>query len=581
MGRQYDIIIPNDNFYLERGLMKKTDNNRSGEKIRIFALGGLDEDGKNMIIVEIDQDIYVIEAGIKFPEEKESLGIEFIVQDFTYLIENKDRIQGVFITHGHDDVMGALPYLLKNVNANVYTSPFTSKAIHRVLKKERIKGSKIYTIKRHDTKKIGSHKVVFFPVTHAYPGAYGLAIQSSQGYIVYSGEFIEDYDDLEDAYRGDFTTCSKLGNEGVLVLLQESKGAERTGHTAPNHRIGDKFCQVLEQNDHKRVFVSLYTQSVYRVQEIIDSCIQYKRKMIFYTRELRELVSDLEEMGFEIPSSLILDPKKVTEVKEDVVVIISGQGKSLFKTLSNIANNEVEEIEFDQNDVVVIASPVIPGVEKVFKSMENDIYKEEGQIIVLDRNVLSMHPSKEDLKMMIFLMKPKYYIPVKGEYRHLYMNSEIALEMGYRPNQIILLDNGQVATFENGKLRSCSMELDLHDVMIDGKENWDMAGVVLKDREILSTDGVMILAIGLDAKTKKIINGPDIQTRGLIYVKDAEYISTDVAKIMEDTIQQAVKDKTYDNLTVRNEIRDKISRYLFKQTAKRPMVLPVILEINL
>lgn len=552
----------------------------ANEKIRIFCLGGLDEDGKNMMVVEVDRDIYIVEAGIKFPEEKESLGIEFIVQDFSYLIENKDRIAGIFITHGHDDVMGALPYLMKSIKANIYTSPLASKAIHKVFKKERITGSKIYTIKRHDSRKIGSHKVVFFPVTHAYPGTFGLAISTKQGYIVYSGEFIEDYDDLHDSYRGDFTTCSELGNEGVLVLLQESKGAERSGHTAPNHRIGDKFSQVLEQNHSKRVFVSVYMQSVYRIQEIIDACIQYQRPMIFYTKELCELVSNLEDYGLQIPKNLVLDPTKIKEAPDNVVLVISGQGKSLFKTLSNIANNEVDDIVFTQNDVIVIASPVIPGVEKVFKSMENDIYKEEGTIIVLDRNVLSMHPSKEDLKMMIFLMKPKYYIPVKGEYRHLYMNSEIALEMGYRPSQIILLDSGQVATFENQKLRSCSMELDLHDVMIDGKENWDMAGVVLKDREILSTDGVMILAIGLDAKTKKIINGPDIQTRGLIYVKDAEYITTDVAKILEDTIQEAVKNKTYDNLTTRNEIRDKISRYLYKQTAKRPMVLPVILEIN-
>ena len=550
------------------------------ERIRIFCLGGLDEDGKNMMVVEVDQDIYIIEAGIKFPEEKESLGIEFIVQDFTYLIENQDRIAGIFITHGHDDVMGALPFLMKNIKTNIYTSPLASKVLHKVFKKERITGSKIYTIKRHDQRKIGSHKVVFFPVTHAYPGTFGLAISTNQGYIVYSGEFIEDYDDLHDSYRGDFTTCSKLGNEGVLVLLQESKGAERSGHTAPNHRITEKFSQVLEQTDHNRVFVSVYTQSVYRIQEIIECCIQYNRPMIFYSKELRELVANLEDFNVSIPKNLILDPSLIKEAPDNVVLIISGQGKSLFKTMSNIANNEVDDIVFTQNDVIVIASPVIPGVEKVFKSMENDIYKEEGTILVLDRNVLSMHPSKEDLKMMIFLMKPKYYIPVKGEYRHLYMNSEIALEMGYKPSQIILLDNGQVATFENQKLRSCSMELELHDVMIDGKENWDMAGVVLKDREILSTDGVMILAIGLDAKTKKIINGPDIQTRGLIYVKDAEYITTDVGRILEETIEEAVANKTYDNLTTRNDIRDKISKYLYKQTAKRPMVLPVILEIN-
>ncbi|MBB5184514.1 ribonuclease J [Faecalicoccus acidiformans] len=560
----------------------KTNNKKQNlkETIRIFALGGLDEDGKNMLVVEIDQDIYIIEAGIKFPDEKESLGIEFIVQDFSYLIENQDRIAGIFITHGHDDVMGALPYLMKNIKANIYTSPLASKAIHKAFRKERITGAKIYTIKRHDNRKIGNHKVVFFPVTHAYPGTFGVAISSQQGYIVYSGEFIEDYDDLHDSYRGDFTTCTKLGNEGVLVLLQESKGAERTGHTSPNHRVEDRFARVLEQNEHNRVFISVYTQSVYRIQEIIDACIRYQRPMIFYTKELRDLIGNLEEMGFSIPHELILDPSMIKTQKTDVVVIISGQGKSLFKTLSNIANDEVEDIDFDQNDVVVIASPVIPGVEKVFKSMENDIYKEEGQILVLDKNVLSMHPSKEDLKMMIFLTKPKYYIPVKGEYRHLYMNSQIAMEMGYSPSQIILLDNGQVATFENQKLRSCSMELELHDVMIDGKENWDMAGVVLKDREILSTDGVMILAIGLDAKTKKIINGPDVQTRGLIYVKDAEYITTDVAKIMEETINEAVKNKTYENMQTRNEIRDKISKYLFKQTAKRPMVLPVILEIN-
>lgn len=550
------------------------------EKIRIFSLGGLDEDGKNMLCVEIDGQIYIIEAGIKFPDAKESLGIEFIIQDFTYLLENKERIVGVIITHGHDDVMGALPYLLKQIKLDVYTSPLAAKIIQKTLRKEKITGVKIHPIKRNDHKRIGGRKVVFFPVTHAYPGAFGLAISTQQGYIVYSGEFIEDYDDLDDQYRGDFRTITELGNEGVLVLLQESKGAERSGHTSPYHRVSPRFMQVLEQHEHSRVFVSVYTQSVYRIQEIIDCCIQYNRKMLFYTKELQELVGYLDEIGYHVPNNLIVDPSHLENDMKDIVVICSGQGKSLFKMINNIANNEVNEIDFDSDDVIVIASPIVPGVEQEFKNMENDIYKEEGKIIVLDKNVLSMHPSKEDLKMMIFLMKPKYYIPIKGEYRLLHMNSEIALEMGYSPSQILILDNGQVATFENRKLKSCSMELELHETMIDGKENWDMAGVVLKDREILSTDGVMILAIGLDAFTKKIINGPDIQTRGLIYLRDAEYITSDVAKIMEKTIEDAVAAKTYDNLTTRTEIRDKVSKYLYKQTAKRPMVLPVILEIN-
>lgn len=561
--------------------MKDTEKNLSmTEKIRIFALGGLDEDGKNMLCVEVDGTIYIIEAGIKFPDAKESLGIEFIIQDFSYLVENKDRIAGIIITHGHDDVMGALPYLLKQLKLDVYTSPLAAKIIQKTLKKEKITGIKIHPVKRHDHKRIGGRKVVFFPVTHAYPGTFGVAISTTQGYIVYSGEFIEDYDDLDDKYRGDFRAISELGSEGVLVLLQESKGAERSGHTSPNHRLAPRFEQVLEQHEHSRIFISVYTQSIYRIQEIIDCCIEYNRKMLFYTKELQELVCYLEELGYDIPHDLIVDPSHLDNDLRDIVVICSGQGKSLFKMISNIANNEVDELDFDSEDVIVIASPVIPGVEQEFKSMENDIYKEEGKIIVLDKDVLSMHPSKEDLKMMIFLMKPKYYIPIKGEYRLLHMNSEIALEMGYSPSKILILDNGQVATLENGKLKSCAVELELHDTMIDGKENWDMAGVVLKDREILSTDGVMILAIGLDAFTKKIINGPDIQTRGLIYLKDAEYITNDVAKIMETTIEEAVANKTYDNLQTRTDIRDKVSKYLFKQTAKRPMVLPVILEIN-
>ncbi len=551
------------------------------ERIRIFALGGLDEDGKNLLCVEVDDAIYVVEAGIKFPDNKESLGIEFIIQDFTYLIENKDRVAAIFITHGHDDVMGALPYLLKQVPVDVYTAPLAVKEVQKILKKEHITGVKVHSVKRNDKKRIAKHKIVFFPITHAYPGTFGLAIHTEQGYIVYSGEFIEDYDDLEDAYRGDFATLSEIGNEGVLVLLQESKGAERNGHTSPNHRVSPQLSRVLETHENNRVFVSVYTQSVYRIQEILDCCLSNNRKIVLYNQELRELVERLKDVGYEVDERYIIDPQNFDNSMKDVVVIISGQGKSLFKTINNIANNEVETIAFDQDDVIVIASPIVPGVENDFKSMENDIYKKEGEIIVLDKNVLSMHPSKEDLKMMIFLTKPKYYIPVKGEYHLLFMNSQIAVEMGYDPSRIIILDNGQVATFENKKLISCSMELELHETMIDGKENWDMAGVVLKDRETLSTDGVMILAVGINAKTKKIINGPDVQSRGLIYLRDAEYITNDVAKIMEDTIEEAVANKTYDNLETRQQIRDKVSKYLFKQTAKRPMILPVILEINL
>ncbi len=332
------------------------------EKIRIFALGGLDEDGKNLFCVEVDQSIYVIEAGIKFPDNKESLGIEFIIQDFTYLVENKNRVAGIFITHGHDDVMGALPYLLKQVPCDVYTAPLAVKEVQKMIRQEHITGVRVHGVKRNEKKRIGKRRVVFFPITHAYPGTFGLAIGTEQGYIVYSGEFIEDYDDLEDAYRADFTTISELGNEGVLVLLQESKGAERSGHTSPSHRISPKLLQVLETHENKRVFVSVYTQSVYRIQEIIDCCMANHRKMVFYTKELRDLVDRLKEIGYEVDPSLVIDPADFDNSMKDVVVIISGQGKSLFKTINNIANNELESIVFYKDVVIVVASTVVTGV---------------------------------------------------------------------------------------------------------------------------------------------------------------------------------------------------------------------------
>lgn len=554
--------------------------NKHSEKIRFFALGGQDEDGKNMMCLEIDDRIFVIEAGLKYPDQRESLGIEFIVQDFSYLVANKDRIEGIFITHGHDDVMGALPYLLESASANVYASPMVSKILHKQLRSMKITGSRIYTVKRHDTKKIGKHKVIFFPITHNFPSTYGVAISTSYGYIVYSGEFIMDYDDLTDDYRGDIRTLTTLGMEGVFLLLQESKGAERSGHTSPNHRIAPAFSKVLERNENKRIFVSVYSQSVYRLQEILNTCIKYNRRMFIYNKDLQEMLEYLKAVGYEVPSKYIVTEREFNNSMKDIVVIISSQGPVLFNMIHNIANNEDDLISMDDQDVICMASRVIAGTGKDFASMENDIYKLNAELIVLGDQVINMHPSVEDLKMMLFILRPKYYIPVKGQYRQLYMNAELAMNMGYSPSNILILDNGQVAQFENGRLVSCRMEFDLKDVLVDGKKNWDMAGVVLKDRETLSTDGVIILAIGIDAKTKKIINGPDIQTRGLIYLKDAEYITKDVAKIMEETIENDVSNKKYDNMETRQAIRDKVSRYLLRQTAKRPMILPVIMEIN-
>lgn len=550
------------------------------DQVRIFALGGLDENGKNMYVVEVNEAIFVIEAGLKFPDT-EQLGVEFVIPDFTYLIENKDRIKGIFITHAHDDVVAALPYLLKQIKAPVYTGALTANIIHDMLKKEGVKDVKIHRIKRSSKQVIDGIKVRTFPMTHAYPDNFGVAIMSDQGAIVYTGEFIIDYDMLSEQYLCDLNELSDIGKRGVLCLLSESQGVERTGHTAPNHRITHLIEPIFEKNNG-RILISVYRQSLYRVIEIIEICKSMNKRIYFHDKELRSLLKHLEDMKYyQIPRELEVSDRSFEDDMEDVVVVISGAGKNLFRTMSNIANHEDDRVSFRPSDTIIMASPVVSGTEMEATDMENDIYKEGGHIFSLSsKTVLSMHPSSEDLKMMLYLFKPKYYIPVKGEYRHLVMNANLGVTMGYSPDRILILDNGQIAIFENKILTSVSQRLELEDTLIDGIENWDVTGVVLKDREVLSTDGVMIVGVGVSMKNKEVINGPDVQTRGLIYLKDADYIVKEVANIMEECINTAVKERRYENLAVRAEARDKISKYLSKQTGKRPMVLPVIIEIN-
>lgn len=550
------------------------------DQVRIFALGGLDENGKNMYVVEVNEAIFIIEAGLKYPDTGQ-LGVEFIIPDFSYLIENKDRIKGIFITHAHDDVIAALPYLLKQINIPVYTGALTASILHETLKKEGIKDVKIHRMKRTSRQVIGGVKVRTFPMTHAFPDNFGIAINTDQGYIVYTGEFIVDYDMLQEEYLCDLNELSDIGKKGVLCLLSESQGVEQSGHTAPRHRITSLIEPIFEAST-SRILISCYSQSLFRIIEIIELAKKQNRRIFFHDKGIRDLLKHLETMKYyRVPKDMLISEKEFSDDMEDVVVLVSGIGKNLFRTMTNIANHEDKYVSFRTSDTIIVASPIVSGTELDANNMENEIYKEGGKIFTLSsKTVLSMHPSVEDLKMMLYLFRPKYYIPVKGESRHLFMNANLAMSVGYSADRIVVLENGQIATFENKVLKSVAEHIELEDTLIDGKENWDVTGVVLKDREVLSTDGVMIIGVGVDFKTKKVINGPDVQTRGLIYLKDAEHIIKEVGNIMEECINTAVEEKRYENLTVRGEARDKIVRYLLKETGKRPMVLPVIIEIN-
>lgn len=549
------------------------------QKVRIMALGGLDEDGKNCYVLEIGNDIFVIEAGIKYPET-EQLGVEYIIPDFTCLINNAERIKGVFITHGHDDVMGALLFLLKEKpEIPVYATALTAKLLESSLPDNK---KRINIIKRNDMLNIDGHLVHSFPVMQSIADGVGLAFETEMGAIIYTSEFIVDYDFTNPQFSMNIDIINRLKNRNVLCLLSESKGANKQGYTTPKHRISDNI-ETFFENCDGRIIMSVYSQNLFRIIEIIELAKKYNQRVFFYNKEHFKILKYVEDLGYyRVPQGLIINDKDFSNDLENVVCVVSGAGNKVFRLMNNIAIGEDRVIELKENDNVIIASPIVPGTEKLAANMENDLYKAGVKVHKLSSSeVFSMHASKEDLKMMLYLIKPKYYLPIKGDYAQLIANADIAVEMGYTPDKIIILDNGQYATFENGKLVSTRDTLELEDVLIDGSDNTDVSGMVLKDRETLSTDGAIVLGVVIDFKTKELIGGPDVQSRGVIYVKDAENILAEIGNILVETIQEAVKDHRYENMQVRMEAKERISRFVLKETGKKPMILPAIVEINM
>jgi ribonuclease J len=548
--------------------------------VRIFALGGLDEDGKNMYVLENDGDIFVFECGLKYPDG-DQLGVEMIIPDFTYIKENQDRVKAIFITHGHDDVMAALPLLLQDCpKLPVYMSPLTAAMFTRKAVARGLKDLNIHRIQRSSECTIGKTKIRTFGVTQSIADGFGVAVLTKKGYVVYSSEFIFDYDNMNEAFNFDITALTELGSAGVLALMTESVGSSRPGHAAPNHKITPLIEQYFE-DAAGRIFITLFNQNLYRVIEVFELALKYNRKVFIISDELKSNMADMAKLSYyHIPAGLEITPSQFSNDMQKVVVIVAGNGNNLFMKMHAIATKEHELVELRKDDTVIIASPAVPGTERQEAAMEDDLYKETSKIFAVDsRRMFSMHASIEDLKMMIYLLKPKFYIPVKGEYRQLIANADIGMRMNIPLMNIAVADNGQVLTIKDGVREDTFGQVQTGDIMVDGKDNFDASGVILRDRELLSTDGVIIVGVVVNHTTKEVIGGPDVQSRGVIYLKDADYIVKEIGNIMEKTINDAVAESKYDNMTCRIDARDKIQKYVMRETGKRPMILPAIVEI--
>ncbi|HPX32719.1 MAG TPA: ribonuclease J [Erysipelotrichaceae bacterium] len=549
--------------------------------IKIFALGGLDEYGKNMYCIEIGKKLFIVNCGIKRPEDNQ-FGVEYIVNDFSYVVENIDRLSGIIITHFHDDMMDGLPYLLKEIEADVYAPNLCSIIIKEELKKMRKSHLRVKILPRYGKTIIDGVELTTFGLTHSTPDAIGISFKTDQGHIVVAEQFVVDFDMRDNAYECDIAAIADIGKEGVLCCLIESSYADKEGFTSPRHRISNIIRPVIEDASG-RIFFTLYEQNFFRLREIIAVAAEYKKKVFFFDEKMRDLMNlfALNEY-YKIPEKMQLTEKQFNNEIDDCIVIVSGDGANVFNVMNKIAIGEESKIELRTTDTIIIASPMVPGTEKQANLMENELYKDNVNIFKLDpKQILSLHPASEDIKMILSLLKPKYVLPVMGDYRNFIAAANLALSTGYTPDKIIILDNGQIATFADGRLISTSEYVEkIGEIMIGTQDNKDITSHVLKDRTTLSTDGVIIVGVAINYKTKDIIGGPDVQSRGVFYVKDSEYLIKNIGKIVVDVITEKVENGTYENLEAKVELRNRIERYVARETGKRPMIIPAIIEIN-
>lgn len=546
-------------------------------KIKIFALGGLNENGKNMYVVDVDENIFVFDAGLKYPSGN-MLGVDYIIPKFDYLIKNKKKIRGIFLSHAHDGNIGAMADLMEELkDVPVYATKFTMTVLKMELEKYDIEATNLKEIRPHSKLDIEGFSIFPITVTHSIPETVAFVLYTNDGAIVYATDFVFDSTMLG-AYKTDIGKLAYVGKQGVLCLMAESSYAYREGHTSPKHRISKEVWDILNQTD-ERIIISIFPEHVYRIQEIFDQVAKTKRKLVLMGKRLQQLVKYASEFNYlHFDNEMLGDLSNVND--KDVVILISDDKEKSYASLEKIINGYDKYISLKEGDTVFVSEPVYPGNEKKIAKIMDDLSRLDVDVVTLPfKNHLLHHPSSEDLMQMINLMNPKYYFPIKGEYRYQYMNANVAEQAGIVPENIILKLNGEVATFIDGKLQDKTDIIEADELLIDGNKSDDIGDLVLKDRELLSKNGIVIVSATIDRKTKKIIANPQILTRGFIYVKDNLDIISRSEEISKEVIEECISGKKVDFTGIKVKIRERLGSYFNEVTGSVPMIITVILEI--
>lgn len=546
-------------------------------KINIMSLGGLNENGKNLYVVSVDSKLLIFDCGMKYAPDK-MYGVDYVIPDFTYLVEHKNDIVGVFITHPHHENMGALSDLLKAIpDINVYASTFTSKIIEYFCEEDKVKINNLHVINAHKKIDFDNFSVFPFSVTHSCPETLGFCINTQNGAIIYMADFVID-PTMSGLYDMDLGKLAYIGKQGVLCLMAESVFAEKKGHTSPNHKLESFFKKVVDRNKGRIVFTVLPLH-IYTIGEIFNSLKDKGRKVVIMGKELHTIVNLCIKNGYlEVDESML---GNLTDLKNpNTVILISNDRETPYSNINRILSGHDKFITLEKGDTVCFAEPSYDAYEKVLVKIMNDLAVKGINIesIPKDKSVRH-HASSEDLMMLIKLFNPMYYMPIKGEYRYQVENANLAYRVGLDKDNIILKENGQIVTINNGKLVDNFDKIFVDDILIDGKSSEDVGDLVLKDRELLSSNGLVLISATLSKKDKKIIVDPEIMTRGFIYERDNMEIINDVKEISLNVILENTNNKYADYTKIRNDIREKVGTYLYKATQCKPVILTVIQEI--
>ena len=542
-------------------------------KIKIFGLGGLSESGKNSYVIEVDDEIYVFDAGIKFASGN-LLGIDYIMPDFSYLVRNRKRIKGLFITHGHKENMGAVADLIKDIpTLKVYATKFTKFE----LMEDGVNEANIIMIKPH--RKINFGNVSIFPiaVAHSCPDAVMYVINTKDGAICYTGDFIID-PSMQGAYDMDLGKIAYVGKQGVLCLLSESTFAEKNGHTSPKHRLVEFYKNVINHHD-KRILFSVLPSHLYTIAEIFEAAANSHRKIVIMGKRLQNVVNFSKKEGYlDFNPEILGDLSNIND--DNAILLIMDDKTQPYANMNKILNNYDKFVTLKNTDTICFAEPRYDSTEKILVKLQNELamFGCDIETVPSDKEILH-HASREDLMLMIKLINPKYYMPVKGEYRYMVNNANLASSLKIPDSNILLKQNGDVVTFVDGKLLDNFAKVKVDDVLIDGTSNDDIGDLVIKDREMLSENGIVLISATVDKHDKVLLVGPEVTTRGFIYVKDSQDMIKEIKHICEDIINRNISPTHVDFNQIKVEIREKLSDYLYQETECKPMIIAVVQEV--